>query len=86
MAGAKFTIKDKDDVVIGSFEYGANGKITNTKGVITLDGNYATIKGVDEGTYTITEEQAPNGYAVLGSGVEIEITVSYTRRRINSVF
>ncbi|MDO4621074.1 MAG: isopeptide-forming domain-containing fimbrial protein [Lachnospiraceae bacterium] len=73
MAGAKFTIKDSEGVVIGSFEYGVDGEITNTKGVITLEGNYATIKGVDAGTYTITEEKAPDGYAVLGSGVEIKI-------------
>ncbi|MDO4620552.1 MAG: isopeptide-forming domain-containing fimbrial protein [Lachnospiraceae bacterium] len=73
MAGAAFEVTDKDGKVIGSFEYGNDGSIVNNKGVITLEGNYAVIKGVDAGTYTITETKAPEGYSILGSGVEIEI-------------
>ncbi len=74
MSGATFAVKDAKGTVIGSFTYGDDGTITNTKGVVTLDGNYATIKGVDEGTYTITETKAPEGYALLGSDVVITIT------------
>ncbi len=74
MAGATFEIRDSEDNLIGSFKYGDDGSITNTKGVVTLNGNYATIKGVDAGTYTIVETKAPDGYSLLGSGVTVTIT------------
>lgn len=75
MAGAAFTVKNSNGEVIGTFEYGEDGKITNPTGlVITTDGNYATIKGLKEGEYTIEETKAPAGYSMLSEPVVIKIT------------
>lgn len=74
MAGAAFEVKNADGSVIGTFEYGADGQITNPTGlVITKDGNVATIKGLKDGKYTITETKAPAGYSVLSTPVVVEI-------------
>ncbi len=74
MAGAAFEVKDSDGNKIGTFEYGENGEITNPTGlVITKDGNIATIKGLKDGEYTITETKAPAGYSVLGEPVIVKI-------------
>ncbi len=73
MAGAAFEIRDSAGNVIGTFEYGEGGQITATGVVITKEGNYATIKGVKAGKYTIKETKAPAGYAKLAAPVEIEI-------------
>ena len=75
MAGAAFEVKDSDGNVIGTFEYGENGEITNPTGlVITKDGNIATIKGLKDGEYTITETKAPAGYSMLSAPVVVKIT------------
>lgn len=75
MAGAAFKIEDSEGNVIGTFEYGKDGKITNPTGlVITKDGNIATIKGLKDGEYTITETKAPAGYSMLGAPVVVKIT------------
>ena len=74
MAGAAFEVKDSKENVIGTFEYGEDGKITNPTGaIITKDGNIATIKGVDVGNYTITETKAPKDYSMLSEPVVIKI-------------
>lgn len=73
MAGAKFEVYDKTGAKIGSFEYGANGEITNTKGKITVEGNYATIKGLDEGEYSFKEVVAPKDYSLLANPVKVKI-------------
>ena len=75
MAGAAFKVKDNaTGEEIGTFEYGENGKITTTGLVITKDGNIATIKGLKDGEYTITETKAPAGYSMLSAPVVVEIT------------
>lgn len=74
MAGAAFEVKNADGTVIGTFEYGADGQITKPTGlIITKDGNVATIKGLKDGEYTITEKKAPAGYSVLSTPVVVEI-------------
>lgn len=76
MAGAAFEVKDNaTGKVIGTFEYGKDGNITNPTGlVITKDGNIATIKGLKDGEYTITETKAPAGYSMLSEPVVVKIT------------
>ncbi len=76
MAGASFEVKDSEGKTIGSFTYGADGTIESTNGgvVITKDGNIATLKGLKEGEYTITETQAPQGYSILAEPVKVRIT------------
>lgn len=75
MAGAAFEVKDSDGNVIGTFEYGEDGQITNPTGlIITKDSNIATIKGLKDGEYTITETKAPAGYSLLGEPVIVKIT------------
>ncbi len=73
MAGAAFDVKDASGSVIGHFEYGENGEIKNDRGKITISGNYAELKGLDAGVYTLTETKAPKDYALLGSDVMITI-------------
>lgn len=73
MSGAEFEIKNAAGEVIGKFTFGDNGSIEAEGIVISLEGNIATIKGLDAGTYTITETKAPNGYAMLANPIEITI-------------
>ncbi len=86
MAGAQFTIKNSKGTVIAKFAYGEDGAITtltegvsaDSKIIVTTDGagvkNYAVIKGLDAGEYTITETAAPQGYSLLGSDVKVTIS------------
>lgn len=77
MAGAEFAIYDENGTELGRFTYGEDGKIENATGLIeTVQGNknYASIKGLKEGNYTITEINAPQGYSILANSVVVKIT------------
>ncbi|MDO4634156.1 MAG: isopeptide-forming domain-containing fimbrial protein [Eubacteriales bacterium] len=74
MSGAKFTIKDANGEVIGTFTYNKDGDVVGDGRIVVIDGNYAEIRGLDAGTYTITEDKAPDGYALLGGEVKVTIT------------
>ena len=75
MAGAKFGIYDSTGKELGIYTYGENGTIEKAEGLIISDvtGNYATITGLKEGSYTIKELQAPNGYSILENAVVVTI-------------
>lgn len=61
LAGAKFEIRDNAGNVVGTVTTDENGK--------------ASLKGLGEGTYTITEIEAPNSeYALLDGPITIKIT------------
>lgn len=48
-----------------TYNSSANGQTSNYTNVLKTDGNGTlTIVGLDEGTYTLTETKAPNGYVV----------------------
>jgi hypothetical protein len=67
LSGATFTIKVKtaDDKASEGKYVKADGTLTSSKDDATLttgtDGKI-NVKGLDNGTYTVTEESAPNGY------------------------
>ena len=61
LAGAKFEIRDNVGNVVGTVTTGEDGK--------------ASFQGLGEGTYTITEIEAPNSeYALLDGKITIKIT------------
>lgn len=76
LAGAKFQLKNGNDVI--SFRMGANGEYivdpagTVTEIVTTATGDI-TIIGLDEGTYTLHETEAPTGFALLANDVTVVI-------------
>lgn len=73
MSGATFVIKDKGGKIVGNFSYDADGNIVAGENVV-IAGNYATVSGLDTGTYTIEEIKAPNGYSVIETPVTVVIT------------
>ncbi|ACV23440.1 Predicted outer membrane protein [Slackia heliotrinireducens] len=79
LADAKFELKDKDGNVV-KFDYdkatdtytvNPNGTVTE---IVSVGGEgLATVKGLDEGTYTLTETQAPDEYTKLSEPVTVTI-------------
>ncbi|MBR2187810.1 MAG: isopeptide-forming domain-containing fimbrial protein [Eubacterium sp.] len=85
LADAKFELKDKDGNVV-KFSYddetktytvdenGTTTEIVSAGGKEIKNGtDLATVKGLDEGTYTLTETQAPDKYTKLESSVTVTI-------------
>ena len=76
MAGAKFQISDEKGTVLGTFTYGENGTIKEVEGSVVIEGgdvNFASIKGLKAGKYSIKEIQAPQGYSMLANDVVVVI-------------
>lgn len=78
LKGAEFSVKDADDNDIwatgdnGVYEYckaGAQGAVNQFK---TDDNGVLVIKGVAAGTYSVTEQVAPQGYNLLNGSVNVE--------------
>ncbi len=76
LAGAKFVVKDADGKAIkvsavagqtGVYEYDPSGSDT----VVSPKNGIIIIKGLEEGTYTLTETEAPAGYNLLGDDEEV---------------
>ena len=57
--GAVYTVKDSDGKTVGTYTTGEDGTVV--------------IKGLDEGTYTIEETSAPDGFATLEDPITITI-------------
>ncbi|MDB2089194.1 SpaH/EbpB family LPXTG-anchored major pilin [Clostridium paraputrificum] len=67
LAGAKFEIRDDKNNVVGTVTTDENGK--------------ASFQGLGEGTYTITEIEAPNSeYALLDGSITIKITADVNNK------
>ncbi len=67
LAGAKFEIRDDKNNLVGTVTTGENGK--------------ATFQGLGEGTYTITEIEAPSSeYALLDGPITIKITADVNNK------
>lgn len=71
LKGAQFTLTDADGNKIGTVESGDDG--------------YVRIDGLDEGTYKLTEIEAPDGYVKSDVPLEINITVSADRYNVVNV-
>lgn len=71
LKGAQFTLTDADGNEIGTVESGDDG--------------YVRIDGLDEGTYKLTEIEAPDGYVKSDVPLEINITVSADRYNVVNV-
>ncbi len=83
LTGAQFTLADAENNLI-SFVYQneggedtyeiSDGTDTNTTDTITVGDGNVSIWGLGEGTYTLTEIKAPDGYNLLNAPVKIVIT------------
>ena len=83
LAGAAFTLKDEDGneipFEIGNDRYKVSGSASGTTTVYVFsdaDGKIY-IDGLAEGTYTLTETVAPDGYNLLKDPVEVTIEATY---------
>ena len=76
LAGASFEIKDSSGKVITIVKYDNDGNPTTTGQGNVTTGKDGTVKvsGLDEGTYTITETKAPDGYSLIGTDIKLTIT------------
>ena len=77
LSGAVFEIYQKDE---------SGAVITDSKVELTSgDDGYATLDGLDSGTYYIKETQAPNGYVCSDQELEINIPVQADTDKIVTV-
>ena len=71
--GASFTLKNAD----GQYaSVAADGTVTwvDVKTEFAVSGGSIALKGLDEGTYTLTETEAPDGYNKLTDSIKVVIT------------
>ena len=75
---AKFQMKNGDDVLyftVSGETYTLSDK--NAEGatdvIETVSGEDITFKGLDAGTYTLTETDAPSGYAKLANVITVQV-------------
>ena len=78
LAGAKFQMKNGDDVLyftVSGETYTLSDKNAAgaTNVIKTVSGEDITFKGLDAGTYTLTETEAPTGYAKLANGITVQV-------------
>lgn len=77
LEGAEFSIKDSKGNILASYTYNENGQVVPLKGnAVTNSNGVTTFTGLEEGTYIITEEKAPNGYRLLKDPIDIIITAN----------
>ena len=78
LAGAKFQMKNGDDVLyftVSGETYTLSDKDAEgaTNVIETVSGEDITFKGLDAGTYTLTETDAPSGYAKLANVITVQV-------------
>ena len=78
LAGAKFQMKNGDDVLyftVSGETYTLSDKNAAgaTNVIKTVSGEDITFKGLDAGTYTLTETEAPTGYAKLANVITVQV-------------
>lgn len=77
LEGAEFSIKDSKGNTLASYTYNENGQVVPLKGnAVTNSNGVTTFTGLEEGTYVITEEAAPNGYSLLKDPIDLRITAN----------
>lgn len=77
LPGAVFTLQNKDGKYVK-----ADGSLSEAKVELTVtDAGKLTVKGLDEGDYTLTEVTAPDGYIITDSPIKftIEATVDTSK-------
>ena len=76
LEGAQFTIKTKGDENNGVKYVAKNGTLSDDEVVLTTnEKGLIQLTGLDAGTYTVTEKNAPNGYTAVSS---FEFTIDPT--------
>ena len=78
LGGAKFQMKNGDDVLyftVSGETYTLSDKNAEgaTNVIETVSGGDITFKGLDAGTYTLTETDAPSGYAKLANVITVQV-------------
>ena len=78
LGGAKFQMKNGDDVLyftVSGETYTLSDKNAAgaTNVIKTVSGEDITFKGLDAGTYTLTETDAPTGYAKLANVITVQV-------------
>lgn len=77
LQGAEFQLL-KDGTPIATYTFDENGdRVLNSNGgltAVTNENGVAYLLGIDEGTYTLKETKAPNGYILPEEGLELVIT------------
>ena len=83
LQGAEFQLL-KDGTPIATYTFDENGdRVLNSNGgltAVTNENGVAYLLGIDEGTYTLKETKAPNGYILPEEGLELVITDADERR------
>lgn len=77
LQGAEFQLL-RDGTPIATYTFDENGdRVLNSNGgltAVTNENGVAYLLGIDEGTYTLKETKAPNGYILPEEGLELVIT------------
>ncbi len=68
ISGAEFTLSDASGAVLRFEQSGSVYTLSETGAVSVIQAGEATLKGLPEGTYTLTEIKAPAGYVPLDGG------------------
>lgn len=77
LPGAVFTLQNKDGKYVK-----ADGSLSDTEVKLTVTGaGKLTVKGLDEGDYTLTEVTAPDGYIITDSPIKFTIKATVDTSR-----
>lgn len=79
LPGAVFTLQNKDNKYVK-----ADGSLSEAKVELTVtDAGKLTVKGLDEGDYTLTEVKAPDGYIITDSPIKFTIKATVDTSKNN---
>lgn len=80
LPGAVFTLQNKDGKYVK-----ADGSLSDTEVKLTVtDAGKLTVKGLDEGDYTLTEVTAPDGYIITDSPIKFTIQAEVDTSKNNT--
>lgn len=79
LPGAEFELRNSNGTLVGKYGYAADGSVVVSAGTdkIATDANGRVyFIGLDEGTYSLKETKAPNGYVLLSGEISFTITAT----------